>query len=806
MKLSYNWLKEYIDFKVKPSTLANILTNHVVEIDSFKDLSQGLKNVVVGEIKKIKSHPQSKKLKLVWVLTKLPQEKSLKELKIVCGADNIAPGQKVPLALPGAVIFNQEIKKRSILGIVSEGMLCAEDELGIGDDHSGIFILPSQAKPGESIINLLGLKDTIFEIENSSLAHRPDLYNHLGFVREIKAFLKESKLKKDIPSVEKDVLAGQPQDLRIRKINQSLKKKKFQDLDIQIQAKDLCFLYLGVKIDGVKIEPSPLWLRNRLRNLGFRPINNIVDITNYVLLKTGQPLHAFDWEKVKGGKIIIRRAKDKERILLLNEQTYQLDNHDLVIADAKRAIALAGIMGGEKSGVSSTTKTILVESAIFSPICIRRTSQKLGLRTEASLRFEKGLPLNFAGDGLIQAIEMIEELAKGKVSSLIVKRLGKTQKPSLKSIKLNPDRINVFLNVNIPKNQVVKILTSLGFKVEQKQKALIVRPPIFRKDIKLEEDLIEEVGRIYGFNRIKPQPINGSFEVPEFNKELYLEDSLKDLLKGIGFYETPGYVFSTKQKALKVQALELSNPLNSNQRYLRVEIVKSLERNIEKNKKRFKRFRIFEIGKVFLKDSEGIFEKKRLGGIIVGEDNLFFKAKGIVESILDACWVDKNKIQFKDFFEAKPKAWVNKTLFGSQAVIFVDKEVLGILGEYKDEENKYGYFELDISVLLKVQNKRKQYQPISRYEPVKRDLAFLIDKSISCQEIERTVEQINPLIKQVEIFDVFAHPRFGDKRNIAFHIIYQAKDRTLRAEEIDNIQRKIINILEVKFKAKLRDF
>ncbi len=791
MNLSYKWLKELVNFKERPEKLADILSAHTAEVEKVIRLDKRLDNIVVAEIEEIKPHPRADRLKVVMVRTKL--RKKTKELQIVCGAKNIKVGQKVPLSLPGAFILGQEIKESVIRGVKSEGMLCAEDELGIGPDHSGIYILPDEAKLGQPISKVLGLDDTVLEVENHTIAHRPDLFSHFGFVWEIAA-LTNSKIKAKTPKFY---------------IKSSKTKRSSRQIKIAVQDKKLCPRYMAVVMENIRVGPSPLWMQNRLRNLGIRPINNVVDITNYVMLEFGQPLHAFDIRKLENKQIIVRRAKQGEKILALDGREYELSEEDLIIADSSKPIALAGIMGGEETGVNEDTETIVIESANFNPSNIRRSSQRLGIRTEASLRFEKGLPLCFAAQGITRAIELAEELAGGRRCSQIFdikSRLAETKLSQSKRISLDIERLNSIVGYNFKEKDVVKVLDLLQFKPKIKQRKIAVTVPVFREDVNLEEDIVEEIVRIYGIDKIVPRPIVGEIVPPQINQGLVLEKKIRNVLVGAGFDEVCNYIFCKEKTGGGIDYIKIANPLNPYQQYLRVSLLPGLEKSTEKNQKFFDEFRIFEIGDVFWKINNKIFEKKRVGGAIYEKNNLFFKVKGVVEQICQICNIDKDRLDYKFFSEIKPREWIFLPSSQVEAVVLLDKDVLGVLGELDKGKFKIGFFEIDFDLLVKRRGEEKRYQPISRYEPIKRDLAFLIDRKIPCKEVEKAIKGADSLIKSVELFDVFEDKKFGWRRNLAFHIIYQSSERTLTTEEIEVVEKKICRILKEKFGAQLRNF
>ncbi|MCD6441971.1 phenylalanine--tRNA ligase subunit beta, partial [bacterium] len=439
MLLSYNWLKQLLPSlrRIPPERMLKFLRAGIANAESFEKLNKTLNNkIVVGEIIDITNHPNADKLRLVVV--NIGKEK----VKVVCGASNIEKGQKVPIALNGAMLPNNQVIKSTVIrGVKSNGMLCSEKELGIGSDAKGICIFPEHFKVGQPIVGVLGLNDVIFDIENKSITHRPDLFNHLGFVREISAYLNlrfDDKIKKT-------------------KIKNIIKKPETA-LDIKIQEENICSRYMAVVLDDIKICPSSQWMQNRLRNLGIQPINNVVDVMNYVMLEMGQPLHAFDFDKISTTKnkklkqIIIRKAHSGEKILALDERRYELTKDDIVITDDNGPIALAGLIGGQNSGINNNTKRIIIESANFNPVALRRTSWRLGLRTEAVLRFEKGLPLIFAEIGISRAIQLIQEVVGAKVVSKVYDIKSRKDTIALNkrhNIIFNFERARKFIGVNI---------------------------------------------------------------------------------------------------------------------------------------------------------------------------------------------------------------------------------------------------------------------------------------------------------------------------------------------------------------------
>jgi len=828
MKLSYQWLKELVNFKESPDQLAKLLTMQVAQIDGVTKLGDGIEKVIAAKVIDIKKHPNADKLQIVVVQINEQGEK----LTVVCGAPNIKVGQMVPLALPGARLpaspnlggpGGMEIKESEIRGVKSAGMLCAEDELGLGPDHLGIYILPDKVKSGESLIKLLQLNDVILEVENKSITHRPDLFSINGFAKEISAIkgLKWLSNKKSLPTKKRD--------------------KKLNPVKIQVKDSRLCPRYMAVIIDGIKIGPSPFWMQNRLRNLGIRPINNIVDITNYILLEVGQPLHAFDLNKVdekstedwkacydidNGRKypclrrikhIIIRSAKIGEKIIALDSKTYELSANDLVIADSLVPIALAGIMGGEHSGIDSQTKTIMIESAVFEPATIRRSAWRLGLRTEAVLRFEKGLPINFPEQGLYRAIELIEQLAGGKVISQIYDVKSAIASKLLKSkkvINLDYERAKQFIGADITSAKISAILKALGYGVSKTKKHLRVSVPAARPDIEQEEDLIEDIIRIYGSDKIVPQPIMAPLIPVSQDLILPLEQEIKQLLTAAGFDEVYNYSFYGERliNLLEMKAVDhlaLANPLSPQLKYLRISLLPYLIENIAKNLAFFNQFRIFESGHIYQRDGEALKEEKYCAGVVLEKNkNIFYAVKGITESALSALGIDSQRLSYQVGKNANYQYL--KKLVG----ILVDNKLIGVMGEasvaLKSELKitaDLAMFEINLEKLLAFSAMVKKFKSISPYPPIMRDLSFLAPKTVIFADLWQTIKNFNPLILSAEPFDIFESEKLGaGVRSIAFHLVFQSPQRTLKSEEADRIMGDLVKLCQDKFGVKLRNF
>jgi len=760
MLLSYNWLKEFLpDLQKSPEKMVNFLSKHIAQVEGFKRLSLGLNNkIVIGEILEINNHPNADKLHLV--LVNIGKEK----LRLVCGAPNIEKGQKVPVALPGATLQDNIIIKPSVIrGIESEGMLCSERELGIGTDDKGIYILPEDFIIGQPLIKALNLDDILFDIENKSITHRPDLFNHWGFAREIKAGLDlKSKIK-------------EPKMVILREKQERLK------INIKIQKPNICSRYMAIAMDNIVVRPSSQEIQNRLQNLGIQSINNVVDIMNYVMLEVGQPLHSFDFDQISVSKtqsqITIRNAQNKEKFLALDKEKYKLQKDDIVIANHQGPIALAGLMGGKNSGISNDTQRIIIESANFSPASVRRTAWRLGLRTEAVLRFEKGLPLVLANFGFYRAIHLLQKLTGAKVASRVYDIKFSLGPSKIFPIVFKFNYAEKFIGSKIPDQKIIKILRGLNCKIKKKNKDnILVIPPDYRPDLITFEDLIEEVIRIHGLDKIEPTPIKALLKPLCFSREFVLERKIKQILIACGFDEVYNYAFTSQKGSVRIV-----NPLNSEQGYLVESLKPGLIKNALKNIANFSEFSLFEIAKIFNPE-----EKRKVAGLLYAENKeMFSRAKGVLELIWRELGISLSKISYKD------------------SNIYLGKNKLGRIDV---AQNKFVVFEMDIDILSAQQKLVKKYSEISLYPLVKRDLGFLIETKYTWKEVFEIIIKMNPLIKSIDLFDVFVDKKFGNKRNLAFHIIYQSLARTLTSKEIDKIQKDIIGVMKKKFNAQLRDF
>ncbi len=812
MKISLNWLKEFVSLtNINPEEIKNKLTAHTVEVEEIISQEDQFKNIIVAEIIRIEKHPQADKLQIAFVKTDVEEN-----LKVVCGAPNIAVGQLVPLAQIGAVLPNGlEIKKTEIRGQESNGMLCAEDELGLGTDHGGIMILDKSAKLGQNLAQYLGLNETTLEIDNKSISNRPDLWCHYGLARELSVIFNRKLKNYDT------------KEIKIKK----LKKEKEENIKVEIKAKNLCKKYLALKIDNIKIEESPEWIKNKLTAIGIKPINNVVDATNYVMFETGQPLHAFDSENIK--KIIVRKADKDEKIMTLDEQEIILNEDDLLIAKENEAIAIAGVMGGKNSQINNTTTSIIIESANFDAISIRKTAQRLGLRTDAAMRFEKGLDPNLCQLALNKVVEIIKK-TQSKISlnyEIIDEGHFKNEE---KIIKLDLNWAEKIIGQKIDIKKIKTILESLGMEIKKTEQLGageiwdVAIPSWRQKDLQIKEDLIEEIIRIYGYNNINIEMPLSPINPPVKNKDLEIIKKIKKILAwSHKMAETYNYSFVNEDQLLKLDLdpknyIKLFNPLSTQHTHLRQTLATNLLQNIKTNQAKYDKVALFEIGNIFLnvsgeenKDDNYLknlpYQEKKLGLILAqNKGETFAELKNIVFNLL---------LELNSTIEVNFSAtdsiieWADKQ---ERCLININGREIGFLAKFEqDILNKNGIKKETSAVEISIKNliialatsESKQYQTIPKFPPINRDLAFVIDQKIFYNDIRQEIKNFHPLIKEVELFDVYSGKNLeANKKSLAWHIIYQSEEKTLTTEEIDKIQNDLIKTLADKFSAQIRNF
>lgn len=797
MKIVLSWLKDYVDINLPAEKIVDALLMAGIEVESFYNPAKSLRNVVIGEIISCNKHPNADKLNICKV--KISEEKIL---NILCGANNCSAGAKVPVALPGAQLPSGiTIQKAIIRGIESDGMICSKKELGLGDEHEGIYILPSNAPIGEEISKYLELDDVIFEI--SITPNRGDLLSHLGIARELSAIFNIPLLRNEL-----DNDAGECDIAEF--------------INVEIEDKSSCLRYGARVIKDVMVGPSPDWIKRRLEKAGIRSINNVVDVTNYVMLDIGHPMHAFDYDKIENKKIIVRKAKNNEEILCLDGVKRRLDDSMLVIADDIRPIALAGIIGGEETSVTLETKNVLLEAAVFDPIIVRKTAKLLGVATESSYRFERGVNVENVPIALNLASRLIKDTSLGKP----IKRIFDVY-PSpvvLPKIFLRINKVNKLLGIQLKPSQIETFLLRLKFNVKSDKDGFWVEVPPFRHDIKLEIDLVEEIARILGYNKI-PNKLPEISSKPVLPTNLQkIREIVKQNLIDYGFNEIITYSFipaNIPEAFKETKSIKIVNPLSEEHSELRTTLLwnvySTLVKNIFLDEEDLK---FFEIGKVFQTNSYGYtqeFERLCIGCCGVANVNDWKHSRERFDIYLVRGILDRIAKLVNIEFIYKPglhKAFHPK----KQLDIYVYQEnaglsKVGIVGqlhpcfrEHKKIPEEIYLAEIDLTILSQLKPKIKHYNAITEFPPIKRDLALLIPKSIHYSEVEKIISQVaGNLLERAQLFDVYEGKNIPfNMRSVAVSLTFRAKDRTLKSEEIDVIINKIIDESKNKLQASLR--
>lgn len=808
MKISLNWLKNYVNFDVSPELLAEKLTNAGLEVESIEYLSKKYENFIIGKILKVDKHPNADKLTICKV------DIGNKNINVVCGAPNVSENQFVVIGLPGAIVARNQhdieakpftLKKASIRGIESDGMICSEYELDLGEDKSGILVLENNGlKPGITLNEYLGLNDVVFEI--GITPNRPDCLSHLGIAREIAAIF-HLKLKK--PKLE----------LKESRELITFATKVFVD-DL-----DKCPRYTARIIKDVEVKPSPKWLQNYLNAVGIRPINNIVDITNFVLMELGHPLHAFDYDKLKDNTIRVRVAKDGEHFITLDGKGRELKEGMLLICDAEKPVAIAGVMGGINSEITENTKNILLESAYFLPQNIRRTSKLLGLSTDASQRFERGADPNITKFAINRAAQLIQQITNAKVLLGYIDIYPKPIQP--KKINLNTDRVNSTLGTNLTYYPIKNLLKKIDIKLIKRNKnKMLFEIPTFRPDIEREIDLIEEIARLYGYDNIeiKMRSLIKFKEQPVYKD---IDDEIRNYLVGRGFNEIITNSLMNKELAglFKDDYVEILNPISRDMAAMRTSLIPSVLNVVRNNiYHQSKNLNLFEIGKVYFKDSSiakgqntisGFREEKRLILVKTGISEYphwskqefpsdIFDLKGEVEDLFVMFPLDKYK--FISYT-------IDRTLTELTLYIMYQNVEFGYIGKVKKEILKLFDIEQDVfvadinlDILKSFVNYNRKYIPLPMYPMVIRDLAFIVDRAIPVEELLQTIkDSAGKLLKNVDLFDVYTGDQVAaDKKSCAFTLQFQSEERTLTDEEVALIIDNVIKVMNNKYNATLR--
>ena len=797
MRVSLKWLKEYVDFDLAAEDLAHRLTMAGIEVGSIEQIGQDWENVYVGHVTSVDTHPNADRLRLATV--DLGEEK----ITVVCGAPNIAPKQNIAFAKIGALLTDSDTGEKSrlkaarIRGIPSEGMVCSERELGLGEDHSGILVLPEDAPIGIPLETYMG--DIIFDLDVTP--NRPDCFGMLGIAWEVAA------ITGNPVNVPKNAFAETDTPISKR-------------VSVDIMDPDLCLRYTATLIDDLKIGPSPVWMQQRLIAAGFRPINNLVDITNYVMMEYGQPLHAFDFSTLTGGKVIVRRGKTNEPMTTLDGEERTLSTDDLIIADAEHPVGLAGIIGGGPSEVTETTTSVLLESATFAHTAIRRTSSMQRVRTEASLRFEKGLNPELSIQALRRATELFVNLADGKPAKGYIDEYPGMV--TIEPIQLGKNHIKRVLGIEISIEEAISIFTRLGLQASTTNPETIeVKPPFWRSDLAIPEDLIEELARTIGYDVIPITLPISPFPSHEPDPMGDLKNQIRHLMIGAGLQEIITYSL-VSEEMLNLTAPEnlftpvrIWNPQSEEQEYLRTTLRANLLKTFSLNQRNVESgLKLFEIGRIYGKrDNELPEEREILAAILGGQrselswqgedrDIDFFDAKGLLEHIL-------GHFNIVATFEAAQDPVFHP---GRSAVIIVENTPVGHLAEMHPNLNKkfeidtepVAYFELDIEAILPHIHDGN-YQPATRFPAVVRDLSFIVDTETPSGSIHEMIRTF-PSVVSVVLFDIYSGDQIpSGKKSCAFRVMYQNPTRTLTDDEVDIAQRQLLEKLQREIGATLRD-
>lgn len=796
MLISLDWLKQYVDIKEDIKELENTLTMIGQEVEAVEEQGKELAKVVIGQITEYKKHPEAEKLTLLKVNIGVEEE-----LQIVCGATNHKLGDKVVVATIGAVLPGDfKIKKSKIRGIESQGMLCSEVELGLGNDGDGIIILPEDAPLGVEYRVYKKLNDVIFELEITP--NRPDCLSYIGIAREIAAYYGR-KIK--CPEFES------------KKIIESINTGH---IDVRIEDKERCKRFSGKVIRNIKVEESPEWLKNRLISMGLKPINNVVDATNYILFECNQPLHAYDLTKINDRKIVVRKALNGEKIVTLDGVERELNKGELVIADAEKPLGIAGIMGGESSKVTEETTEIFLECAYFTPENIRKTSKELGLSSDSSYRFERGLDIENTAEVLERAADLISQLTGGEVlEGYIDKYIEKYEKIE---IPLNIEKLRKFMGKNIEIDVVGKILTNLGINIKTlNSTTIIATPPSYRGDLTRTADLYEEIIRMHGFDNIENKMPEENIRPGVKDTTTVIVDEAKEILAKLGLQEVINYSFISKE-AIKMlgitkPVLEITNPISDDMAIMRPTLIYSLLTNIRDNLNRNQNgLKFFEVSRVFTPKEDGLANETLRASIALAGKSFktlwnpkpeamdFYTIKGFVEKFLEYMGVNRYQLDRSEDTNFHP---------GRSADIRIGKVKIGTFGEIHPElaenmdikrERTY-VAELDLTTLLNYRAKKVKYERIVKYPEVTRDLAVVLDRDVLVGKMLEDIKKSSNLIESVAIFDVYQGEKIeADKKSVAISIILRKKDGTLEESDINITVDNILKLIAKSYNGEIR--
>ena len=820
MNISYNWLKEYLDFDLQPDEVAAALTSIGLEtggVEEVQTIKGGLEGLVIGEVLTCEDHPNSDHLHITTV-----NVGGEAPLQIVCGAPNVAAGQKVVVAVNGTKLYDGDqcftIKKSKIRGVESNGMICAEDEIGIGTDHSGIIVLPADAVFGTLAKDYYNVKsDYVLEVDITP--NRVDATSHYGVARDLAAYLKQ---------------AGKPAALRLPSVEAFKIDDETPAIEVVVENEEACLRYSGVTIKGVTVKESPEWLQNRLRVIGLRPINNVVDVTNFILHELGQPLHSFDAAKIKGNKVVVKAVEAGTKFVTLDGVERTLTDRDLMICNTEEPMCIGGVFGGLDSGVTEQTTDVFLESACFHPTWIRKTARRFGLNTDASFRFERGLDPNNTIYVLKRAALLIQELAGGKITGAIQDVYPKVVEPY--RVEVSYAKINSLIGKEIPVETVKSIVDSLEMKIESETaEGLCLRVPVYRIDVQRDVDVIEDILRIYGYNNVEfNEEVKAclSYQTPT-DHSYKMQNLISEQLCGCGFNEimnnslTRSAYYSDLTVYPEKNCVRLMNPLSADLNVMRQTLLFGGLESAEHNMKRRRgNIRFYEFGNCYQYDETkkkegetlaGFSEDYRLGIWLAGnrvenswahpnEKTTVYELKAYVENVLSRLGLNLGKLVFGVLTDDIYSAGLSITTqsgrrLGSLGI--VSKKILKAM----DIDVEVYFAELSWTALMKETKKNKvTYTEISKFPAVKRDLALLLDKSVAFADIEKIAgESERKLLKSVTLFDVYEGKNLpAGKKSYAVSFYLQDDNKTLNDKQIDAIMKKIQTNLEQKLGAQLR--
>lgn len=794
MDLPMSWLGDYTDITgVTPKEYSDKMTMSGSKVEGVENLGKEIDKVVVGKVLKCEDHPDSDHLHVCMVDVGEDEP-----IQIVCGAPNVAAGQKVPVALNGSTLPGGiKIKKGKLRGVMSNGMICSHEELGIEpsrlgyEPEYGILVLDETAEIGSDVKDLFGLNENVVEFEITS--NRPDCFSIIGLARETAATFKKPF---NVPTPVFTETGGDINDM----------------LSVTISDPEKCTRYCARAVKNVKIGPSPKWMRERLEACGVRAINNIVDITNYVLLEYGQPMHAFDIRDIAGAKINVRRANDGEVIKTLDEEDRTLTSNDLVISDNDRAIAIAGVMGGFNSEIKDDTTTVVFESAMFDAASVRLTAQRVGLRTEASSRYEKGLDYTNTVSAIERACQLVEELGCGENIGGMIDVLGNV--PEAVSIKFRPEKINAFLGTDVSESEMLEIFARLGIKADTDN--MMLYPPTWRPDLLAEADIAEEVARFYGYDIIPTTLMTGATTCGIKTPEQKLESEISTILTSQGMYEIYTYNFQSPSVLDKLNIpadsplrnqVKISNPLGEDTSVMRTTMAGSMLDTLSRNYNyRTKSAKLFELGRVYIPNEKGQLpdEPRTLMMGMYGDVD-FYDIKGVCEEMFAELHIDN--VEYERLIE-------NPVYHpGRSAVIKVNGKVLGVIGEVHPsvlrnfEIGTKAYMgELDFMAIFNASNRDVKYTPLTKFPAVTRDFSIVVDASTPVADIEKVMKKAGgKLLTKLELNDVYTGSQIPEgKKSVMYKAEFKAPDRSLTGEEADNLHAKIVKNLGSELGAELR--